>query len=71
MRRFPVNLRPLLLVSKEHNPKGLGLFLGGYARLYKLDQGQGYLEKIRHLIHLLSSLRSEGYSGNCWGYNFD
>ncbi len=71
MRRLPVNLRQFFLVPEGHNPKGIGLFLGGYARLYKLDQEQRYLEKIQHLLKLVSALRSKGYSGNCWGYNFD
>ena len=31
-RRCPINLRPLLLIKKEHNSKGLGLFLEGYSR---------------------------------------
>jgi len=33
MRRLHVNLRPLLFIPKGHNPKGIGLFLGSYARL--------------------------------------
>lgn len=71
MRRLPVNLRPLLLVSREHNPKGLGLFLGGYAKLYRLDPRPAYLGKIHYLLDLLADLRSRGYAGSCWGYNFD
>lgn len=71
MRRFPFNLRPLLLISRGHNPKGLGLFLGGYAKLYKCDPRPEYLEKIRMFLGLLDKYKSRGYSGNCWGYNFD
>ena len=26
---------------------------------------------MQHLLYLLSAQRSKGYSGNCWGYNFD
>ena len=29
-KRSPINLRPLMLVPKEHNAKGIGLFLKGY-----------------------------------------
>ncbi len=71
MRRCPINLRPLVLVRKGHNPKGLGLFLGGYAKLYKVDPRPEYLEQIQTLLALLEKHKSEGYSGNCWGYNFD
>jgi len=71
MRRLPVNLRPLLLVLRGHNPKGLGLFLGGYAKLYRLAPRPAYLRNIHDLLDLLEKLRSPGYAGSCWGYNFD
>jgi len=71
LRRCPVNLRPILGVRKGHNPKGIGLFLWGYAKLYALEKDQRYLAKIDYLLDLLQKLRSKGYSGNCWGYNFD
>ncbi len=71
VRRSPVNLRPVLGIRKGHNPKGLGLFLWGYAKLYALDHDSRYLERIDHLLDLLQDLRSAGYAGNCWGYNFD
>jgi hypothetical protein len=70
LRRSPVNLRPLLMIPKGYNPKGLGLFLRSYSRLYAMDQKPEYLDVCRKLIHLLKECRSEGYSGNCWGYNF-
>lgn len=34
-KRCPINLRPLALVPKEYNAKGIGLFLQGYCNLYK------------------------------------
>jgi len=71
LRRSPVNLRPVLGVKNGHNPKGLGLFLSGYAKLYAVEKKSEYLEKIDYLLSLLERLRSKGYSGNCWGYNFD
>ena len=71
VRRCPVNLRAVLGIKKGHNPKGLGLFLWGYGRLYAMTEEQSYLEKIAYLLHLLEACRSRGFSGNCWGYNFD
>ena len=71
IKRNPVNLRPFLGIKKDYNPKGLGLFLWGYVKLYAAEKDQSYLEIIEHLITLLGRLRSQGYSGNCWGYNFD
>lgn len=71
LRRCPVNLRALLGIGKGHNPKAIGLFLWGYARLYALEGDGRYLERIGYLLDLLEQLKSKGYSGNCWGYNFD
>lgn len=70
LRRCPVNLRPLLGIRKGHNPKGIGLFLWGYAKLFKIHQDQFYLDRIQRLLDLLVQLRSDGVSGNAWGYNF-
>jgi len=78
-KRSPINFRKLLMVPKEHNAKGIALFLLGYCNLYKLavtgceDFGtiEELLNKIKELTLLLLNLRSKGYSGSCWGYNFD
>lgn len=81
-KRCPFNLRRIALVPKEHNAKGIGLFLSGYCNLYKAvvkhPEGKdalGNLEEIRtqieELAELLISMQSKGYSGACWGYNFD
>jgi hypothetical protein len=78
-KRSPVNLRPLLRVPKQHNAKGVGLFLNGYCNLYRLaEQGDtrfGSVDQLRDKVdevaRLLISLQSPGYAGACWGYNFD
>lgn len=78
-KRSPINLRPLLIVPKQHNAKGVGLFLNGYCNLCRLaEQGNtrfGTLERLRakvdEVARLLISLQSKGCSGACWGYNFD
>jgi len=71
VRRSPINLRPLLGIRKGHNPKGIGLFLWGYAKLYALTKEPRFLERVDYLLDMLERLRSQGYSGNAWGYNFD
>lgn len=71
LKRFPFNIRPLLGIKKSYNPKGVGLFLWGYAKLYATVKKPEYLEKIGFLLDLLEGLKSDGYSGRCWGYNFD
>lgn len=70
-KRNPINLRTLFLVPKEHNPKGLGLFLTGYCNLYKSYPKKEYLEQINFLANELIKLKTPGFSGACWGYNFD
>ena len=81
-KRCPINLRPLALVPKEYNAKGIGLFLQGYCNLYRaikanpelvttLGSSDVLLGRINELAELLISLQSKGYSGACWGYNFD
>lgn len=78
-KRSPINLRSLLLVPKEYNSKGIGLFLSGYCNLYKMAEAgatefgtkEELLFQIKKLAGLLLDLKAEGYSGACWGYNFD
>jgi hypothetical protein len=71
LKRLPVNIRAILGIQKDYNPKGLGLLLWGYAKLYKIEKKEEYIKRINSILDLLEDLRSSGYSGNCWGYNFD
>jgi len=71
LKRFPFNLRTILAIRKDYNPKGIGLFLWGYAKLYKIERKSEYIKRIDFFLRLLEKLRSKGYSGHCWGYNFD
>lgn len=70
-KRNPLNLRTMMIVPKEYNPKGLGLFLTGYCNLFQTEKKDEYLQNIKLLADMLLELQSEGYSGSCWGYNFD
>lgn len=68
----PVNLRRIFSVPKEHNPKGLALFLAGYSNIYKATKEKKDKEAIDYLADKLLNMSSKGgYSGYCWGYNFD
>lgn len=70
-KRSPINFRPLFGIHEEYNPKALGLFLSGYCALYKLEAKEEYLDKIHLFISKILDASSSGYSGECWGYNFD
>lgn len=69
--RFPVNLRPLLLVPKTYNPKGLALFARGLLDHHRVDGDPDHLDQARELLGLLEGLRAPGaWSGDCWGYQY-
>ncbi|OPY76428.1 MAG: hypothetical protein A4E63_00130 [Syntrophorhabdus sp. PtaU1.Bin050] len=69
IKRLPVNIRPLLLIKKEENPKALALFLAAFLKLSKL----GLLsdkDLIRSTVDKLVALRSLEDRYWCWGYSF-
>lgn len=70
-KRSPINFRKMVGVKKDYNPKALGLFLSGYCNLYKTDGNPAHLEKMQLFIEQIHQMVSKGYSGACWGYNFD
>ncbi len=80
-KRLPVNLRPLVGIAKDYNAKGIGLFLDGYLNLIeavhimpalaeKLGSETSLKAQAQKLAELLIELRSPGFSGAAWGYNF-
>lgn len=69
-KRLPVNLRPLVGIKKEYNPKGLALFLAGYCNLARTEGLEKHSARIRFFADKLLEMRSPGFSGSCWGYNF-
>jgi hypothetical protein len=69
LKRSPINFRPLLLIPKTKNPKGLALFLTAILKLSKtglLEAG----EVIKNLIAEFVALRSPHTAYWCWGYSF-
>lgn len=73
VKRLPFNIRPLLLVPKGYNPVTIGLSIQAYAYLYQSEPArkEQYLNKINFLIDELEKLIPKGFSGACWGYDFD
>ncbi|MGB8953524.1 MAG: hypothetical protein WCC06_12770 [Candidatus Aminicenantales bacterium] len=70
VKRCPINLRPLLLVAKTPNPKGIALFLSSLIKLSKIGLVEG-TEIIGAMADKLLALRSPDKQHACWGYNFD
>jgi len=71
LRRSPLNLRPLLAIKKEYNPKGMGLFLASYIRKYRITRDPKHLEYASFLAKWLLANTAKGYGDASWGYNFD
>ena len=47
-KKNPINLRPLFLVRRGYNPKGLSLFLSAYCNLYNINQKEDYIHERYH-----------------------
>jgi len=69
-KRNPLNVRPLLGIKKEINPKAFSLFLKAYSLLYQKEQKPVYREKMDYFFNWLRRNYSRGYKGFGWGYNF-
>jgi len=69
-KRNPINIRPVLGIKKDYNPKAMGLFLRAYSILYAKTNKKEYLDKADFCFGWLKDNYSKGYSGYCWGYNF-
>jgi hypothetical protein len=72
LRRLPINVRPLLGIPRGLNPVTLGLAVEAYAHLAVADaeNANRYRSQALSCIERLKRLRTPGYSGSCWGYDF-
>jgi len=73
IKRFPLDLRPILRIKPGLNPVTLGLCIQAYSELTQVypEKEHELNKKINHLIILLEELIPKGFSGACWGYDFD
>ncbi len=71
VRRLPVNLRPVLGITKEHSSKGMGFLARGFMRLHKTTSDPVWAGKAEMALQWLIDNQSKGYSGACWGNHFD
>jgi hypothetical protein len=71
VRRFPLNLRPLLGIKPGMSTKGMGFFAQGYLRLHQAHGDPEFLKKARFCLEWLIKNRSPGFRGFCWGNHFD
>ncbi len=71
VRRFPLNLRPLLGVVKSPSSKGMGFLTRGFIRLHQATGDSVWRDKADFSLGWLIQNQSPGYSGACWGNHFD
>ena len=71
VKRSPADPRALIRVPAQRNAKGIALFtlaqIANHRRLNTADSEAA----VREFLASLLSMKIDGYSGACWGYNFD
>jgi hypothetical protein len=70
VRRFPVNIRPLLGIKPLDSTKGRGYVAWGYLRRFQLNNDPKYREKALACLDWLDNNRSALYSEHSWGNHF-
>jgi hypothetical protein len=70
IRRFPLNLRPLLGVRPLDSTKGRGYMAWGYLKRYLRHQQDGYRAKAFACLDWLDRHRSPLYPQHSWGNHF-
>lgn len=70
-KRCPINLRPLLGVPRLKSTKGFGFMVKGWLYHHLATGETRHLETVERALSWLMEHRSTGYSGSCWGNDFD
>lgn len=71
IRRFPLNLRPLVGVQRSQSTKGMAFLARGFIRLHQATGDAVWAGKATFALEWLIDHQSPGYSGACWGNHFD
>ena len=71
VRRFPINLRPLIGIEKCHSTKGMGFLARGFIRLHEATGDTMWQDKARFALQWLIDNQAKGYTGSSWGNHFD
>jgi len=70
LKRLPWNIRPLLGIKPQYNPKGMGLLLAAYARKYRLTGNDADAAQASELARWLLENGNGRFGGLGWGYHF-
>lgn len=71
VRRFPLNLRPLLGIPRARSTKGMGYIARGYMRLHASTGDEDYAKKAQSALQWLIDNQAKGFRGASWGNHFD
>ena len=71
VRRFPINLRPVLGIAKARSTKGMGFLARGFMRMHRTTGDRQWAEKAIMALQWLTEHQAQGYSGAAWGNHFD
>ena len=73
LKRFPYNIRPLLRIPRGYNPVTVAFVLeaSAYRALAEPEREDAHRARAVECVSELSRLQTAGYSGACWGYDFD
>jgi hypothetical protein len=71
LKRSPADFRVVARVPAERNAKGIALFALAQIANYRRVKTEECAEQARSLLFELLAMKLDGYSGACWGYNFD
>ena len=69
--RCPFHIRPLLGVKASKSSSGMGLLARGYLKMWVMTENKEYKNKAVYCLDWLINNYSPGYSGHCWGLNYD
>ena len=71
LKRLPFQIRPLLGIRKGYNPVTLALCAQALTWRDMASGGDNARHaEVEHLVAELDRLRTPGFSGSCWGYDF-
>jgi polysaccharide biosynthesis protein VpsJ len=71
VRRFPINLRPILGIRKSRSTKAMGFLARSCVRLYEATSAPVWRERMEYVLEWLLENQAPGYSGACWANHFD
>jgi len=69
--RCPFHIRPLIGIKPRMSTIGMGFLAVGYIRMWQVTQESNWEKRAIYSLDWLIDNKNPGYSGACWGNNFD